>query len=232
MNTEEAFPTGGEVNEIAKRKDPSQWSEAYRKRIESYERRNPGASRSAAAGKAKKTEPQAAPPKIPKSAKPPKSSRDSKPSTATKPAKTPKAPSGGRRTKDPADWSPAYRKRIENFLKKNPDASLAEARGHKLEDPADDDSELEWTLWSQKRKLGNISLLEALDNMDSEKAREGRQILKAMIRETELMYSVYPAGTTGYYDSQDKLKALYKRLERLGLVNRSGDIVKGDVGYH
>jgi hypothetical protein len=211
---------------MAKRKDPKDLSDAYRKRLESYARRNPGASRSAAAGKAKK-----APAPSPE---PSRRERQTPEPKAPRGPKLPKEPSGKRRTKDPSDWTPAYRKRIENFLRKNPDASLEEARGHKIATPDDEEnpSDLEWTLWSQRRKLGNISVLEALGQLPPETAEKGRQILKAMIRETRIMYEETPVGTTGYYDAQDKLKALYKRLEALGLVARSGDILKGDVGYH
>jgi type II secretory pathway component HofQ len=211
---------------MAKRKDPKELSPAYRKRLESYERRNPGASRSAAAGKAKKApEPRPEPSRRERPAPEPKASRT---------PKAPKEPSGKRRTKDPSEWTPAYRKRIENFLRKNPDASLEEARGHKIGAPNDEEnpSDLEWAIWSQRRKLGNLSVLEALGQVDSATAEKGRQILKAMIKETTIMFEQTPAGTTGYYDAQDKLKALYKRLEALGLVARSGDIMKGDVGYH
>jgi hypothetical protein len=217
---------------MAKRKDPSQWSEAYRKRIESYERRNPGASRAEAAGKAKKPAPE---PSKPTRAKPPKPSnapRDAGPKIPKAPKRT-KEPSGNRRTKDPSEWTPAYRKRIESFFRRNPDGTLTEARRGAQSRDIENMSELEVTIWSQKIKLSNIDLREAVGNLSSDEARQARSILKQMIRETTLMFEVYPVGTTGYYDQQDKLKALYKRLKALGLVDQSGDINhRGDVGYH
>lgn len=68
----------------------------------------------------------------------------------------------------------------------------------------------------------------------SPEAAKALKIIEKMKRETEKMWTMKTRrpGTEGYYDSQSTLRALYKKLEALGLVSRSGDIVSGDVGYH
>ncbi len=214
---------------MAKRKDPKDLSPAYRKRLESFERRNPGAPRKAATRSAKAWKEEQA-----KTPSPSKTSTTPKGSTSRpKIPKAPREPSGNRRTKTPDEWSPAYKKRIESFFRRNPDGTLTEARRGLESQDISNLSELEITVWSQKVKLGNIDLKEAVGAIDSDTARQGRSILRQMIKETTIMFEVHPVGTTGYYDQQDKLKALYKRLKALGLVDQSGDINnRGDVGYH
>ena len=216
-----------------------------------------------------------------------------------------------------ADFSPSYRKQIERAIKqnpgasieqaktiiyenrtaralaKNPDVSLAEARGHKpkalpkdatplqvqeraLKEKASNLSlkakkgvvdpvaakeakkilrkmstetkkmqqhegeivgglsSLEWTKWSQEQKSREVRVKELQANLDPAAAAKAQKILAKMHEETEKMWSMKTRrpGTSGYYKSQDRLKALYKRLEKMGLVNRTGDIIAGDVGYH
>lgn len=194
--------------------------------------------------------------------------------------------------KSPSEWSPAYRKRIEAKLAKNPDISLAEARGHKPKPPAQDapdtaklkyalrekqgnirlrekmgyidkaqadaanailkemekqakgmekeikkgtiegPSSLEWTLFSQQQKEKELEFKQLTTPRTKTKTEKGKKIVQQMQKITEKMWTKAPAGTQEYYDYQDRLAKLYKRLENLGFVARTGDIVNGDVGYH
>jgi hypothetical protein len=139
--------------------------------------------------------------------------------------------------------SPGYVERLKKFFAKNPDATLTEARRGKLSTEAEDKglvnpeegegaSDLEWTIWSQKRKEGNIRMRESLGEITVTQANSAIKILREMQKETTLMFEKYPANTPEYDDCQDKLKALYKKLKALGFVNNTGDIVHGAVGYH
>lgn len=93
-------------------------------------------------------------------------------------------------------------------------------------------SSLEWELWSQQQKEREISLKELTNPRTKTKSEKAKKIIQRMQKVTEKMWTTYPVGTPEYYDYQDKLAGLYKRLENLGFVARTGDIVKGDVGYH
>jgi hypothetical protein len=215
------------------RKDPSELSEAYRKRIERGEAQ--GKTRSEAGGHAKKA-PKEKVVKEPKQ-KEPKQQKPKQTKTKTKKekvAKTPKPSGGGRKKKEFHELSPSYQKRILKYLESHPDASLSEARGHAPRKEKEDEKteDLEWVIWSQKRKLGNLTVKQRFEGLPKETADEARKILNKMIKLTTEMYEKYPFGTTGYYDCQDKLKPLYKKLRALGVLANKGDIEHGDVGYH
>ena len=198
--------------------------------------------------------------------------------------------------KDPAQWSDSYRKRIESKFAKNPDISLAEARGHKPKAPAKEAKDSVKLAYNLREKAGNIRLRERLGKIEPDRAKEADKILKDMLKQakqldkiegkvvgfsslewelksqqikekeiilkavtgdidlreadtarsiinemqvlTESMWDLVPPGgkvpaSTAKYDSiQDRLRELYRQLEELGLVNRTGDITKGDIGYH
>ncbi len=185
-----------------------------------------------------------------------------------------------------------YSQRVESKARRNPDATLAEARGHKppplpetatnaekqkraLQEWAsalslqqktgritggqvkeaqrilrqmsrevskmekrgkgklgETPSDLEWTLWSQQQKERQLQAENLLGRMpDKTKERAGK-ILQRMQEVTKNMWEKHPPGKPSYYRDQERLAALYKRLEKLGLVHRTGDILQGDVGYH
>lgn len=63
-------------------------------------------------------------------------------------------------------------------------------------------------------------------------AEKALKILDRMQEVTKNMWEKHPPGKPSYYRDQERLAALYKRLEKLGLVHRTGDILQGDVGYH
>lgn len=184
-----------------------------------------------------------------------------------------------------------YEQRVLSKMRKNPDVSLTEARGHKkplpetatktekaeaslkekasalrlqskynLVDPVkakeaqkilrkmqretkkakeweklglgEKMSSLEWTIWSQEQKQREVQAAALLGTMTEKKAARAKGILDKMQAETEKMWAKHPPGDPKYYAAQRRLAALYKRLEKLGLVHRLGDLTAGDVGYH
>lgn len=98
----------------------------------------------------------------------------------------------------------------------------------------DKPSDLQWTKWSQQQKSREVQAKELLNKLPQNKAEQAQKILTKMQEETEKMWSMRTRrpGTPGYYKSQERMRKLYARLEKLGLVSRSGDIIAGDVGYH
>lgn len=95
-------------------------------------------------------------------------------------------------------------------------------------------SSLEWTKWSQEQKQRELQAGNLLGTVDPKAEAKAQKILERMKTETEKMWTMKTRrpGTTGYYKAQDRLAALYDKLEALGFVHRTGDITAGDVGYH
>ena len=77
--------------------------------------------------------------------------------------------------------------------------------------------------------VGNVAVRTSGGNPNIEK---GQILLDKMIAATKLMWEKYPPGTTRYYEMQRKLASYYKRLKALGMVDASGKLLAGDVGYH
>lgn len=99
-------------------------------------------------------------------------------------------------------------------------------------------SELEWHMFSQKQKDKELQYKAIMGEMPESTSEEARQLIKEMQKETKAMWAKYPPrnkdGTRNpaYYDAQDRMAAIYNQLEALGVVNRTGDILHGDIGYH
>lgn len=95
-------------------------------------------------------------------------------------------------------------------------------------------SSLEWTKWSQEQKQREIQAGALLGNVDPKREAKAQKILEKMKTETDKMWTMKTRrpGTTGYYKAQDRLAALYDKLEALGFVPRTGDLTAGDIGYH
>lgn len=95
-------------------------------------------------------------------------------------------------------------------------------------------SSLEWTKWSQEQKQRELTVGALLGNVDPKAEAKAQKLLEKMKTETDKMWTMKTRrpGTTGYYKAQDRLAALYDKLEALGFVHRTGDITAGDVGYH
>lgn len=66
----------------------------------------------------------------------------------------------------------------------------------------------------------------------SPEAQKAINILTQMQDLTKTMYDNAPPGDPNYHKYQQRLRRLYAKLEKMGLVSRKGDITAGDVGYH
>lgn len=95
-------------------------------------------------------------------------------------------------------------------------------------------SSLEWTKWSQEQKQRELQANNLLGKIDPKAESKAQKILEKMKSETDKLWTMKTRrpGTTGYYKAQDRLAALYDKLEALGFVHRTGDLTAGDVGYH
>lgn len=159
------------------------------------------------------------------------------------------------RAKDPSQWTPAYRQRMENAYAKNPFATKTEARrgANSKEAKAERIYNIEYEVkgrteikgdevsgeWSQERtqgnikaKLSNVKFREELGVISHKEADEARSKLKEMGQTIKDQYEKYAVGSRAYTKANDRIKELYLDLYTNGFIGDPGDDEWGEIYYH
>lgn len=123
-----------------------------------------------------------------------------------------------RRGKPIEEWSPAYRRRIENYLRRNPWATLSDARGHKKTPPPDKDM-LELTKWNLQQKRDSVHIREKLGLITREEADKRRHLIDQMVKGTERIWAKEIPGTSSYNKERKKLSRIYKEMDAAGMFH-------------
>ncbi|HSW57585.1 MAG TPA: hypothetical protein VLH15_04235 [Dehalococcoidales bacterium] len=137
--------------------------------------------------------------------------------------------------KNPSDWSPSYRKRIESYVRRNPfTATLDAARGHPKPEPYFmGHQETEKTAHALKKLEQNIELktkLQIISKKEEASAKKRIERLKKSITKSRRKKS----DTPEHEKQKEITKKHYDALVKKGILNpdRENDPIASAIFYH
>lgn len=136
--------------------------------------------------------------------------------------------------KPPAEWTPAYAKRIKNYVERNPfTATLDAARGHKKPEPVFlPHQQHERTLHALAKLEDNLKLRGKVGNITQKDMTLGLKDVAQMKRGVEEIRKKKP-GTKAYEAQRKKNSNAYQRLIKRGLLEEDRDNeITGEIYYH
>lgn len=141
------------------------------------------------------------------------------------------------RAKSSADWTPAYRARMERVFKANPYATKTEARRGvnskeaRAEHKGDKVHWQERAIGDAKAKLSNVKLRGELNVMTQAEVKRTESILEEIIKLQKEKFETAVAGTRKDRDLQLEISKRYHLLEGEGIIGDKSVDPFGKIYY-
>lgn len=134
------------------------------------------------------------------------------------------------RKKSPSEWSPAYRKRIESYLRRNPDATIQEARGYKRKGKPYYANRLE-------QSLEHFGILKDTAEVKYELKLINKRELNKHIRAFERMADLFNRqynekyASKAWFKRRQAIEKQFKKIQSFGYFGRK-EARDGVIFYH